>query len=59
MNKKQNDVRDADIAQAEKALRRAAERARKIAQQTGTPLVIYENGQVVRTPVVREKSPEE
>ena len=54
MNKKQDDVRDADIAQAGKALLRAAKQARKIAQQTGTPLVIYEDGKVVKKMIVQE-----
>jgi len=56
MNKKKHTIQDPDLAQVEKALRRAAERARKIAQQTGTPLVIYEDGRVVKEMVVREDS---
>jgi thiamine monophosphate synthase len=41
-------IRDKDLASAETALRRAAERARKIAEQTRTPLVVYEGGHVVK-----------
>ncbi len=59
MNKKQDDVRDADIAQAGKALLRAAKQARKIAQQTGTPLVIYEDGKVVKKMIPRENGASE
>jgi hypothetical protein len=35
----------------EKALRRAGSRARKIAEQTNTPLVIYKNGKVIKKKV--------
>jgi len=41
-------IRDKDLAGAEVALRRAAKRARTIAQQTHTPLVVYEGGHVVK-----------
>jgi len=56
MNKKTHTIQDSDLAQVEKALRRAAKRARKIAQQTGTPLVIYEDGRVVKKMIAREDS---
>lgn len=46
-------VSDPDIIGAEKALLRAAKRARRIAAMTGTPLVIYENGRVVEKKVKR------
>lgn len=36
-------VLDKDLAKVGTALRRAAKQARKIALQTNTPLVIYEN----------------
>ena len=49
--KEQQDIEDADLAKVEPALRRAAKRARKIAQQTGTPIVTYENGRVIRKTV--------
>lgn len=37
-------ARDADLRQAGAALLRAAERARALAQQTGTALVVSRNG---------------
>lgn len=43
---KRHKVTDPDIVGAEKALIRAAERARRIAAITGTPLVIWRNGHV-------------
>lgn len=39
------------LASADRALRRAARRAREIARVTGTPLVILKNGRVVRVRV--------
>ena len=59
MNKKEHTIQDADLAQAGKALLRAAKQARKIAQQTGTPLVIYEDGKVVKLMIPREDSASE
>jgi Ribonuclease G/E len=41
-------VLDKDMAKVGTALRRAAKQARKIALQTNTPLVIYENGRVIK-----------
>jgi hypothetical protein len=40
-------VADADMAKAGRALERAAARARHLAEQTGTPLDIFRDGQVV------------
>lgn len=54
--KKKSKIRDKDLAGAEVALRRAAKQARKIAEQTRTPLVVYENGHVVKKFVGKEKS---
>ncbi|MCK5328197.1 MAG: hypothetical protein KAR36_06295 [Candidatus Latescibacteria bacterium] len=54
MNKREHAIQDPDLAQVGKALRRAAKQARKIAQQTGTPLVIYEDGKVVKKMIVQE-----
>ena len=48
MTEQEQKTRDADLEEAEAALRRAASRAREIAQQTGTPLIIYRDGQVVK-----------
>ena len=36
------------------ALRRAAKRAREIAAQTNTPIVVYENGKVVKKKVAKK-----
>lgn len=49
-------IRDKDLANAEVALRRAAKRAKTIAQQTRTPLVVYEEGQVVKKLIVKGRS---
>ena len=48
-------VLDEDMAKVGKALRRAAKQARKIAIQTNTPLVIWENGRVVKKKLVKER----
>ncbi|HMM44539.1 MAG TPA: hypothetical protein PKE41_02765 [Candidatus Macondimonas sp.] len=39
-------ARNADLPASFEALKRAAQRAREVARQTGTPLVIGENGEV-------------
>jgi hypothetical protein len=49
-------VLDKDLAKAGAALRRAAKQARKIAIQTNTPLVVWENGRVVKRRLTREKN---
>ena len=41
-------VEDPDLAKVGTALRRAAARAKKIAEETHTPLVVYEDGRVVK-----------
>ena len=43
--------RDPDIVQSEIAMQRAAKRARKIAQQNNTYIVIYRNGKIVKEKV--------
>jgi predicted ABC-type ATPase len=48
-------VVDEDLAKVGTALRRAAKQARKTALQTNTPLIIYENGRVIKKTIVREK----
>jgi hypothetical protein len=48
MGKIKIQIRDIDLAKAETALRRAATRAKKIAEETRTPLVVYEKGRVVK-----------
>ncbi len=47
-------IRDKDLQGVEKALRRAGTRARKIAEQTNTPLVIYKDGKVIKQKVATE-----
>jgi len=46
---------DKDMARVGIALRRAAKQARKIAIQTNTPLILWENGRVVKKKLSREK----
>ena len=48
---------DADIEGALNALRRAAVRARQIAEQTGTDLIVVRAGQVVRVPPKQKTTP--
>ena len=55
MNKVKKQIQDNDLASAEVALRRAARRARTIAEKTHTPLVIYENGRVIKEIIGKEK----
>ena len=40
-------VADAEMSKAGRALERPAARARQLAEQTGTPLYIFRDGQVV------------
>ena len=47
-------VLDEDLSKVGTALRRAAKQARKIAETTHTPLVIYEQGRVIRKMVEKE-----
>jgi hypothetical protein len=47
-------IRDEDLAKVGAALRRAAKQARKIAERTHTPLVIYEQGRVKRKMVEKQ-----
>jgi len=46
--KKESIIHDRDLAKAEAALKRAARKARRIAEETKTPLVFYRNGKVVK-----------
>ncbi len=55
MKKRTRYVRDKDLDGVAPALRRAGERARRIAAQTGTPLVIYKDGRVVKMMIKPEK----
>jgi len=49
-------IQDPDLAKVEGALKRAAQAARKIARETGTPLVLYKNGQIVLENVEKENN---
>jgi hypothetical protein len=51
-------IQDPDLARVEVALQRAAQKARKIAKDTRTPLVIYKNGRIIMQPVEEEMHPE-
>ena len=55
MTEEKQKVTDADLEKVEVALRRAALRAREVARQTGTPLVVYKNGRIVKE-LVDQKS---
>jgi len=55
MNRVKKQIRDKDLANVEVALRRAAKRARAIAEQTHTPLVVYERGHVVNKFLGKDK----
>ncbi|MBN1105542.1 MAG: hypothetical protein JXL84_19190 [Deltaproteobacteria bacterium] len=54
MKKAKRAVRDEDLAKVGTALRRAARQARRIAEQTNTPIVVYEGGRVVRKKVGKQ-----
>ncbi len=47
-------IQDPDLAGVEAALQRAAQKARKTAKDTSTPLVIYKNGRIIMQPVDEE-----
>jgi hypothetical protein len=56
---KQESLSDPDMEGATAALKRAAIRARQIAQQTGTAVVIIRNGQLIREipqPVAKKRT---
>ena len=44
-------IQDPDLARVEAALQRAAQKARKTAKDTRTPLVIYKDGRIIMQPV--------
>ena len=52
-------AKDRDLAGSLPALRRAAKRARQIAAQTGTALIVWRDGQIVRIDVAdQEEAPQ-
>lgn len=48
---------DADLRGSLLAIRRAALKARQVAQQTGTDLIVVRSGQVVRVPPQQKTTP--
>jgi len=54
MKKEKIVVHDELLAKVGAALRRAAKRAREIAARTNTPIVVYENGKVVKKKVTKK-----
>ena len=54
MKKEKVVVHDEVLAKVGVALRRAAKRAREIAAQTNTPIVVFENGKVVKKKVTKK-----
>ncbi|HNU85198.1 MAG: hypothetical protein QM256_07520 [Pseudomonadota bacterium] len=55
MKKEKIVVHDELLAKVGGALRRDAKRAREIAAQTNTPIVVYENGKVVKKKVAKKQ----
>lgn len=53
--KRDRKIRDKDMANAEVALQRAAKKAKMIAKQTHTPLILFENGHVIKKFVGKDK----
>ena len=47
-------IQDPDLARVEAALPRVAQKARKTAKDTRTPLVIYKNGRIIMQSVAEE-----
>ena len=57
MNQKDiEQAKDRDLAGSLPALQRAAQRARQIAAQTGTALIVWRDDQIVRIAVTDEES---
>lgn len=54
MKKEKIVVHDELLAKVGVALRRAAKRAREIAARTNTPIVVFENGKVVKKKVTQK-----
>ncbi len=59
MTKTKKTINDPDLAKVGAAMQRAAQQARKIARDTGTPLVFYKDGQVVLQRVEEETRQED
>lgn len=54
MNTRKKIIHDPDLAKVEAALLRAGERAREIARETRTPLIIYKDGKIREYEVYNE-----
>ena len=50
------EARDPDLANSFAALRRAAQRAREVAAQTGTDLIVWRNGKIEHIPMPENKA---
>ena len=48
-------ILDEDLAKVGVALRRSAKRAREEAGRSNTPLIIFENGRVIKKKIVNKK----
>lgn len=48
-------IRDKDLAGVGKALRRAGNQARKIALETNTPLIVLQDGKIIKLDVGKRK----
>jgi hypothetical protein len=48
-------ILDEDLAKVGVALRRAAKRAREEAAKTNTPLIVFENGRVIKKKIAKKK----
>ena len=48
MTEEKQKIKDADMEKVGVALQRSAARAREIVSRTGTPLIIYKNGQILK-----------
>lgn len=46
---------DEDLAKVGVALRRSAKRAREEAERSNTPLIIFENGRVIKKKIIKKK----
>ncbi len=56
MNNQQTE-KDQDMQHTEAALKRAAKRARELARQTQTPLVIYRDGKIEKLMIAKDEPP--
>ena len=55
MKRERKIIHDEDLAKVGVALRRAAKRAREKADRSNTPIIIFENGRVIKKKIVNKK----